>query len=216
METNTDYPIPSKFPEKLFRGFDKAEHRDAFLSGRIRMGGINGYRATEDKHRRDISEGKAVYRFPDSVGTIHFIKDSDETYSTEEPGLMETTATLSNPAYLLCTSTENVFLSYPRSKFGNYLVEINNPWALACDLFNYFKGSGHRIEGANVEYTKGEVIASQLAINESNRLSYIQKPACFIDECEFRYIAVFHRTAKQQSYIEIDLGKRLSYARAMM
>ena len=208
-----------QYPKAVYRSFKKPGCLEDFLDhGRFRIGCIDHYRRIEDSGRRDESEGEARYRRPGIVTKVHFSRCSDETFETNEPGDVETSARIGNPTYLFCTSRTSIDLNWMRHKFGDFVALISEPRTLALDLCHYFQTSEYRlaggIEGCCVQYTKDTVIQTKLSSIQIGQLSYSQKPGKHKKEKEFRYVAIlFHKPQDGEfPYLEIDLNKKLTYA----
>ncbi len=209
-----------QYPKAVYRSFTKPEYLEDFLEhGRFRIGHIDSFRSIEDSARRDQSEGEARYRRPGIVTKVHFSRCSDETFETNEPGDIETSAQIGNPTYLFCTSRTSIDLNLMRSKFGDFVALISEPRRLALDLCHYFQTSEYKlaggIEGCCVQYTKDTVIQTKLSSIQRAQLSYSQKPEEHKKEKEFRYVAILFSKPQDgefPTYLEIDLNKKLTYA----
>jgi hypothetical protein len=182
------------------------------------MGSLRSYRKIEDSARRDTTEGEASYRYPGEVTRVHFVRNSDETYETQEQGVRDVAAEVGNPKYLFCTSLPTIDLDLMKSRFGDSIVEIAAPIDLAKDLCSYFEHSPFRlvggIEGCRVHYTKGDTFPKPLGSVEQAQLSYSQKPAFYAREHEFRYVAMLfwsHHAPASPAHVDVNLNKRLSY-----
>ena len=209
-----------QYPKAVYRSFTKPEYLEDFLDyGRFRIRRIDSFRSIEDSGRRDQSEGEARYQRPGIVTKVHFSRCSDETFETNEPSDVETSAQIGNPTYLFCTSRTSIDLNLMRSKFGDFVALISEPRRLALDLCHYFQTSEYKlaggIEGCCVQYTKDTVIQTELSSFQIGQLSYSQKPEKYKEDKEFRYVAIFFHESQDgefPTYLEIDLNKKLTYA----
>jgi hypothetical protein len=166
-----------QIPPLLYRGFKHAQDAKQFIEyGRVRLGLMTDYRRIEDDHRRDEKEGVSnwyVENVPDLRGHV--------------------TGQHINPLYLLCTSGPDTDLVYLRSKYGRYIVRINEPSRLLADL-NKYQPKPYRMKMVGkckleqVSYTKGEVLDTDPDTYEAVRLCYTQKSMQDLSDHEYRYI----------------------------
>lgn len=215
--------VHGEFPDgHVFKAFSRKEYAEAFVKeGRFRMGSLQNYRTIEDGRRRDKSEGHGHIRVPGQVVTAHFdVNDPDYFDVTEAPGHRDVHTELGNPVYIFSTSLPEVDLSYIVNKFGQFVVQIDTPKQLALDITEHLKRRPEKyaggIEGRYVSYNRGEIVDAELDNVERTTLSYSQKPVYFIDEHEFRFIAInMDRPSVREVHecLEIDLGGPVSYAR---
>lgn len=212
-----------EFPDgPLFKAFSKMEYAEAFIKeGCFRMGSLNNYRSIEDGERRDAFEGHGHIRVPGQVVRAHFkVDDPDYFDTTEGPGHRDVHTEIGNPIYIFSTSLPQVDLRYLKSKFGQFIVQIDAPKQLAIDITEHLKRRPEKyaggIEGSFVSYNRGEVVDRELDSVERTYLSYSQKSIDFSDEHEFRFVAInMDRPSEREihDYLEIDLGGPVPYAR---
>jgi hypothetical protein len=203
------------FPAVVYRSFDEKIYAEQFIEeGRFRIREIKTYTKIEDVLRRDVTEGTAHVKTVEPVVSVHFPVDGSEPFETTALGEKNRHSSFaSNQVYALCCS-----LKYPNGKFGDHSVEIADPKALARDISVYVETLPWKVfggvEGVSVEYTKETVHDSAPNSVNMARLSYAQKPDVFSSEKEFRFVTIQDRN-KYIEYLEIDLGKRLEYAKLL-
>jgi hypothetical protein len=206
-------------PDFLYKAYADEKYAHAFVeAGKIRLGALRQYQDIEDAKRRDPTEGEAHVRFPDTVRRVHFVLGSDESYTSEGPGTMEAHSSLGNPMFLFCTSLPTVDTDLLKRNFGPFLVKIENPVQRRADIHRAMESTGRRgrVVAANVEYTKGDLVAADPGSSEGARLSYVQKAREFSEEHEFRFVAIIGgavRPTDLPEYIDLDLGGQVSYAK---
>jgi hypothetical protein len=214
-----------EFPDgHVFKAFSRIEHADAFVGqGRFRMGSLKSYRKTEDVRRKDDAEGHGHIWVPGAVVTAHFdAKDPDYFEVTEGPGHRDVHSELGNPIYIFSTSLPEVDLDYLKNRFGRFIIQIDAPEQLAHDITEHLKRRPEKfaggIEGCMVSYNRDGIVDADLDNYKLISLSYSQKSADFVDEYEFRFVAInMDRPSERRAfeYLEIDLGGPVSYARVI-
>lgn len=184
-----------QFPDVVYRAFAHKEHIDDFLRGNIRFGSLSLYRELADETRRDNLEG------------ISHILHSGRDHHGAMPG---------TSIYVLCCSVSLEAIC--RRGFGSHIVQIRNPSALAEELTNelvprpevFYEG----VEGVLVQYSKGHNTTAMATPFELIRLSYSQKPHCFVADEEFRF-AIIRKTIdirEPEKHLTFALGTRLRRA----
>lgn len=155
--------------------------------------------------------------------TVTFVQRSDDTFVAHAPGYVHTHVELLNPKFVLCCSRPGVDLGYLRERFGRWLVKIDQPRRLAQEISDYLGTLPYRfaggIEGCPVHYNKGGKVRPGLTTNASTRLSYAQKPVAFIQDREFRFVAIVTGTPGSRfdgDYLSIDLGHALNYVSVIL
>lgn len=176
------------------------------------MGEIRVYTKIEDALRRDPSEGTAHVKTVEPVVTVHFPSDESEPFETTAIGEKSRQSSfVRNLIYALCCSLKPL-----DGKFGVHSVVITDPKALATDISAFLETLPWKVfggvEGVRVVYTKGAVRDDVPSSVDMARLSYAQKPEKFADETEFRFVTIQDRN-NNKDYLEINLGKRLEYAK---
>jgi hypothetical protein len=194
-------------PDVLYRGFEVLDHARAFVDeGIIRFGRLDLYCNLEDPRRRDPGEGIARLRMPmpDSQDVADFIP-------TECNGR--------NWTYALCTSAADQ--GYVASKFGRYVVRINNPGERIADIRDHLSSNpivpNPSVDPRWVTYNRGDAATRSLDADELLTLSYSQKSASFVDDQEYRIVILSllsyqhrERDPMAASNIFLRLNRRLS------
>ncbi len=207
-----------RFPRFVYRAFTNSSYVEDFaLCGKFRMGNIRVYSTLEDAERRDSSEGEGHFQRFGTVTSVDFVPGSADTLVTQAPGYVHTHTELLNPKFVLSCSLPGVDLEYLRSRFGAWLVRIDDPRRLAQEVSNYLEGLPHRftgVEGCIVHYNKGGKVRAELSNIASTRLSYSQKLAAFSLDREFRFVVIAMGKPGSRfddDYLTIDLGHPLNY-----
>ncbi len=179
--------------QPCYRAFKKEEYARAFVeNGHTRICDLFTYTNIEDDTRRDENEGNLLFR--DEQGK-HFVSLN---------GFM---------MYPLCMSTSEVSLDHLKEKYGNWVVRINNPVALADDIGDALTAQDIKHLGIyciKVKYTNEErpTVPQDL---DSARAVYSFKHTSFNNDCECR-IVVQTPHKKYTPLLELDLEKKLVYA----
>lgn len=131
------------------------------------MGSLNSYRKIENSGTRDEPEGHGHIRVPGQVVVAHFDANNPDFFDvTEGPGHRDVHTELGNPIYIFSTSLPEVDLSYLKSKFGQFIVQIDFPEQLAHDITEHLKHRPEKyaggIEGSFVSYNQGEIVDAEL------------------------------------------------------
>jgi len=173
------------FPSIVYRVFDNINHAKQFLSGQIRLSNVNIYRSTEDLKRQDKDEGSSLF--------IHNNICHHSSFS-------------SNSVFVYCF--HRTLRAAKNSKFGQYIIEINNPKQLAISITNLFSNQNIKyyggIEGVNIEYTTGGNRIDKLSSIERTSLIYSQKPISYSEEEEFRFVLISEKSLKAHNCIYLD------------
>ena len=202
------------FPEVVYRGFNREEYAKEFVEhGHFRLGRVNVYQKYEDEKRRDQFEGTGYVRVHDLVTSIRIPKTGNKpTSETTAPGIVHHRSQLDNHIFVLCCSLSPV----RASQFGRHVVRICNPERLAVDMNKYLESLPWKVfggvEGVIVQYTTGDVVASEPSAYEMAQFSYTQKPRCFNRDREFRFVTIQGRKSNPNGdYFEVDLQTHLGY-----
>jgi len=180
----------------VYRAFDELQYAEDFLQGKFRLGSLCRYRGIEDKNRRDGTEGYGSYI------------DSNEINHHIENG---------NVPYILSLANADVNLELLAKKMGPFVVQINEPMALASEIEQHLEDNGTRtfngVHGRLVEYSKGGAIDRPLDQAERFTLSIIQKLPCFSEESEYRLFTIFNQAPRTvvADYYYVNLGDSLDY-----
>jgi len=181
------------------------------------MGNLRVYSTLEDAERRDSSEGKGHFQRFGTVRSVDFVPGAADTFVAQAPGYVHTHTELLNPKFILSCALPGVDVEFLRSRFGTWLVRIDDPRRLAQEISGYLGGLPNRfagVEGCLVHYNKGGKVQADLSNIASTRLSYSQKPATFNQEREFRFVVIEMGTPSSrfnENYLPIDLGRALNY-----
>ena len=225
-----DKKVFGEFPEFCYKVYNNKEYAKQFINtGTFLMGCINSYRHIEDQSRRDPTEGNGLTKEPGIVTSYGFSQNPNEkTICVKEFGYNVHHTELLNPKFCFCTSLPEVDLIYMKKQFGRFIVKIKEPRQLAEDINDYLFSTGekYRIEGWKIVYNKGQKSERELTANERIDLSYKQKPEEFIDDFEFRIVAIRYGPCKQEckflnglleqiepecKFIKVNLNKKLKY-----
>ena len=184
-------------PDVLFRAFKCMSYAEDFIQGKFRLGSLDEYRNMPDASRHDASEGTASYRSANGI----------ETHADNGNFKM---------LYVLSCATKDVELNYLSMKFGEHIVKINDPSALAREMENFLENNRVRtfngVHGRLVEYTKNEVKHGE---PDNFDLSLRQKNRGYAEESEYRLFFILSRQDSrflQENHFQIDLGRRLKFA----
>lgn len=208
-----------RYPKFIYRAFTRRIYAEEFARcGKFHMGNLRVYSSLEDVARGDHSEGEGHFQRFGTVTSVDFVPRSDESFVSYAPGYVQTHTELLNPKFVLSCSLPGVDLNYLRSRFGSWVVRIDDPRRLAQEISTYLGGLRDRfsgVEGCVVHYNKGGKVGASLSDIAWTRLSYSQKAASYGSEREFRLVAF--STGKPSSwldrnYLMIDLGRALDYA----
>lgn len=207
-----------RYPRFAYRAFPSKTYAEEFArGGKFRMGNIRMYSSSQDAQRRDPSAGEGHFQRFGTVTSVDFVPRSDETFVSQAPGYVHTHTELLNPKFLLSCSLPGVDLEYLRSRFGAWVVRIDDPRRLAQEVSNHLGGLRDRftgVEGCVVHYNKGGKVRADLSNIASTRLSFSQKPEAYRPEREFRFVVIAMgkpRSWFDDDYLTIDLGRALDY-----
>lgn len=177
-------------PPCLYRAFDKLEYADQFIgSGSLLMRHIRSYAIVEDTTRADSKEGLWSWANPDGSGGGYC-----SPYA----------------AYIFCVSGPTVDLKY-LSRFGKFIVRINEPVQFASDIEGYIKEPVN-IDCVKIRYRDVAVLKQRPTTEDAYRSTYSEKPARFFRECEYRVVAVSNIVGPGCLGYSINLKRQLTYA----
>ena len=211
----------SDIPDFVYKAFPREEYALAFVNeGIFRIGSLNQYKQTEDENRKDATEGQSSYQYETELQQIHYSAAGEVVGTSTKKGLMNVGGIWGNPTYLFCTSLPCADPAFLRERFGNHLVQINDPRQLIHDMENALRKSDYnllgngRVFGRAVDYSKGQVLEIDVESATDCELSYTQKSAEYSDEREFRFIAMMEAFPDEDppEHIELNLGKQVDYA----
>ncbi|HUM14903.1 MAG TPA: hypothetical protein VL086_04370 [Candidatus Nitrosotalea sp.] len=181
------------------------------------MGNLKVYVRLEDAKRRDPSEGEGHFQRFDTVTSVDFVPLTDDSFVRHEPGYVHAHTELLNPKFVLSCARPGVDLEHLRSRFGHWVVRIDDPRRLAQEISTYLEGLPDRftaVEGCLVHYNKGAKVSARLSNIASTRLSYSQKPRSFSPDKGFRFVVIAMGSPSKRfdgDYLPIDLGRELNY-----
>jgi hypothetical protein len=212
------------YPPQLWRFFDTAERAEKFISGNIRFGLLDYYKAIEDGARRDTAEGAGAFTAPaDRVTTVVMDKTTVSVVGVREgPGDMNYHIDFGNPTYVLsCSDPRQADIERLRAKFGRFVVLITDPRRFGQDmtvklseLENTHPLADGVVECARVDYDKGERRDKEPTREEKLKSAYAQKPAHFSEDFEYRFV-IFRRQPVRRTDAEasvtIELDGPLPY-----
>ena len=159
-------------PNTLLRFFSNEEHAQQFVAGSIRFGILEHYRGIEDV-RKDPTEGRSSVFFKADV-PVH------------------STGTSLNRYYILSGSHPEANVPRLASKYGRFVVSINNPFELLERLKAAWKSHALAMPDgvfiAPVEYTKDELRDADPLFLTPPHLVYSQKPRVYEEDREYRYL----------------------------
>ena len=221
--------VCGEFPEFCYKAYRSEAHAKQFIEGAFRMNCRFYCREMEDESRRDTTEGNGYTLEPGIVTTgLVSPNPAEKTIWIKEQGYQKHHIDFGNATFLFCGSLPEVNAEYI-NKFGKYILKINDPRKLAEDINDHLFNIGQRfqIEGCRVIYNKGKKLDRKLSDNERLELPYKQKPEIFINDCEFRIVAIrfgepcnheckyldgkFEPVEPECKFININLGKKLDY-----
>jgi hypothetical protein len=214
--------VCGEYPLTLYRAFTEEKYARLFVDeGKFRIGLVDVYKSIECGIRRDETEGMGRYGLKGPVVSVRFSKNPTvEPECFQAEGVQEWQTENGNSVFLLCCFKPPVALENIRSKFGPYVVKIVSPVSLAIEIDHFLNGAEGKgffnVYGKGVEYNKGQVIDDGRKSEELTDLSYIQKPALYSEENEFRFCIVamaseFLGSRNRKRYLDIELGGPLSY-----
>jgi hypothetical protein len=190
-------------PPFLYRAYKNAQQaKQVIESGKVRLGFMIGYRRIEDRRRKDKEEGVSDWYVENVPGHRGHVIGQHI-----------------NPLYLLCTSGPDVGLAYLRSKYGKWIVKINNPSRLLEDLNNY-RPKPYRMKVIGkckleqVSYTKGEILKNiDPNTFEATRLVYTQKHIHNLSDQEYRYIVQTEPVVgtNPSAFLYYNFGRPIEY-----
>ncbi len=159
-------------PNTLLRFFTTEEYARQFVAGSIRFGVLEYYRGIEDV-RKDTTEGRSSVYFRADV-PIH------------------STVTSLNRYYVLCASHPEVNVPRLASKYGRFVVSINDPLQLLDRIKAVWKNHDLAIDNgafiASVEYSKDGLRDADPLLLSPPHLVYSQKPRLYEEDREYRYL----------------------------
>jgi hypothetical protein len=220
MSADVRLHISGSFPSTLYKGFAQ-KYAHLFLDqGSFMMRSLYYYQVIEDQNRRDKSEGEGKAVIFKNRPVLKIDQKSGETLSqTEEYGPVYFSTLSTQPRYILCLSGPEVDVKYLASQYGGYVVRLNQPNKLVCDIASYLKKYSNItgtmwLDCIQVKYNKDQPISElpEPASKERLRMSYGQKDPTFSDDCEYRLVLTLPPIEIPPTEINIELQKKLEYA----
>ena len=146
-----------RYPRFVYRAFTTRSYAEEFVHrGKVRMGNLKVYVRLEDAKRRDPSEGEGHFQRFDTVTSVDFVPLTDDSFVRHEPGYVHAHTELLNPKFVLSCARPGVDLEHLRSRFGHWVVRIDDPRRLAQEISTYLEGLPDRftaVEGCLVPIT---------------------------------------------------------------
>ncbi|HHI4957673.1 TPA: hypothetical protein ACP5S6_004612 [Vibrio parahaemolyticus] len=179
--------MQEELPKILYKAFNKRAYAESFLDGNVRMCTLEAYKNMENNPRQDKSEGQAQYTIP-NTGPRQSIRLESGLVITESEDVRIVHQSRTDQHFIYCFSNpkSNKLENLP-TKFGKYIVKINNPKKFVKDLkrsikqIESYKINPPTLEHGDVSYTK------YLALSKRDKsLAWRQKPESYSDEMEFR------------------------------
>jgi hypothetical protein len=178
-------------PRLLYRFLSAEEHARDFIQGKIQVGLLTAYRQAEDAARRDDSEGYV-------------------SFDWEGRNIRYRGQSLNN-FYILCMSGPGVMRANMAPK-GNYCVRVDDPLILRDRIHIAWNTHECALNGnvrlVQIEYNKGEAIASNVNLIAPQDYVFSQKPPSFSQEKEFRYVLTcgIDVARKFENTLLLDIG----------
>jgi hypothetical protein len=123
-------PRVAQVPISLVRLFDTEDFAQQFVAGRLRFGILEFYRKIEDS-RRDESEGLASVYFSRKAPQLIIGKYTRRAIAVSESDEnIHSTFFSLNRYYVFCASHPEANIRRLASRYGRFLVRINNPSVL--------------------------------------------------------------------------------------
>lgn len=181
--------IFGSIPSPLYRAFTKLEYAEDFCKGNIRFQTLEHYKGTEDKIRVDMTEGIGEAQVPGEA--LVFAQNGD---AEVVPGVERIVApTFNGSHFIYCMSLPtNGKPSEELKKFGKYVVKIKEPIVFLNRIAEAIKTDEKLAENppsfetSRVVYDKGAMQWSKPKMSKINRLRWMQKPASYMAEREYR------------------------------
>jgi hypothetical protein len=188
-------------PSTLLRFFETEEYARQFVAGQVRFGLLEHYRTVE-RSRRDVSEGRASFdwalRAPQVIINSQTGQIVGHARSNQN---IHYTGSSQNPYYILCASHFEVNTSALATKFGRFIVCINDPVALLERIKAGWQKHDWSLENSAfitpVEYNKDGLLEPDPCLWAPPHLCYSQKPESFREEREYRYLLMCTVDAKR-------------------
>lgn len=165
--------------------FEKLDYAEQFLNGEVRFSNINTFTTIPDIKRLDKDEGRGS-----------FIYNNINHHSSFA----------SNSVFIYCF--HRTLSAAKNSKFGKYIIEINNPKELAISITEQLSIQNNKyyggVEGINIEYTTNDIKRTKPISIERTSLIYSQKPISYIEENEFRFVIISQKSLDNYKMININ------------
>ncbi|CCN38207.1 hypothetical protein VIBNISO65_830019 [Vibrio nigripulchritudo SO65] len=176
-------------PSPLYRAFSKLEYAEDFCKGNIRFQTLEYYKNTEDKTRVDMAEGIAEAQVTGEALIIG-PKGSGKVVV----GVEKLVAPTFNDSHFICCMSLplNGKPSKELAKFGKYVVKVKEPIVFLNRIAEAIKADEKlaenppSFEASKIVYDKGAMQQSKPKRSKINRLRWMQKPATYETEREYR------------------------------
>jgi hypothetical protein len=219
-------------PSVLFRCFRERAHAEEFLSGRIRFGYLQHYRANYEGGRRDIAEGIGRVREwrPDRKAVV--LTGSDATM-VDSPGEVPVHSEFGSAVFICClTAPPDDRWGAIKKDFGDVVVRIADPQRFLCDIRLALSREGRWQRNAEialfqVEYSKDELVPTRDTTQRAHdlmQLAIAQKIRAYDYQFEHRIALIsFVLPILEESeparfppdHIYVNIGQPLEYARVV-
>lgn len=206
-------------PTQVFRVFDRPEYANDFVQrGRIRLGRLDGYKLTEDKNRKDISEGFGR----GLVQGEKLVVDTTNQTVTSLPGIES--LGIDGGArykYVLCFhAPTNGLIQSVSKKFGSHVAVVTDTNALIDRMNDKLKTDpelsrlGFTLEHGQVLYSKDLELPGDMSMEEKTRLGWLQKPVEYEHEQEYR-MCLQTPLELEEEHLTVELGDLTDIARVV-
>lgn len=209
----------SQFPTVLYKAFRSRRHADLFCRGRIRFSTLEYYRQIGDGARSDQTEG---------IGVVHRNAEPDKPSIAERvecsPGGIEKLRIQApeRECFVCCFSlVDEGGIDQLPSRFGRYYVEVRSPKRLFYEIREALSrdrllgGNPPALEAGAVRYDKGRYVGALTNPEEIRSLPWLQKPAFYAEENEYRIHFRCRGTSPSTHSHIIHVGHDLDYCRVL-
>lgn len=210
-------------PTFLYRAFEEKQYAEDFVKlGKFRLGLMEMYKSIEDQSRQDRREGESSSYIKTNVMEVKIARETNEVIGTEfVSGRLHVRGSFIEPIYLLCTAGPTVDLTYLREKFGNWVVQINDPSRFLSELRNATPTNPNIEVGKcsieAVSYTKDEDVDIDPDSFEAIRITWTQKSRDCCRQCEYRYVVKTRRVVGREPdpYLFYNFNAPILYAQVL-
>lgn len=214
--------VEGSFPSPFYRAFNEEKYARSFVEkGIFRMRRLKYYREIEDRRREDRGEGEGFVVFSMERPVYTLDQSSQKVISKRmQFGPVNRGILDAGLSYILCFSGPQVDIKHLACQYGRYVVRVDQPEALVCDISSYLEqysnvGKNMWLDCVQVRYDKGQTVSAlpDPVSHEWVRMSYGQKDPKFSSDCEYRLVLTLPFTVtRRPREIKGELNKRLEYA----